>query len=113
MINRGNIKIWFSTLYEETTEIQVLALIGRKVIQSCGELLQKLTKTIYKFCEENREDKQLSTHIEKSISLNKQLTDLSMKVVVDGMMDPEKLALLRWTLCISLDMSLLPTSELG
>ena len=79
-----------STLYEGTTEIQSLDLIGRKVIQSRGELLQKFTKIIHKFCEENRDNKQLSTHIEKLTSLNKQWIDLSMKVAVDGMMDPEE-----------------------
>ncbi len=79
-----------STLYEGTTEIQSLDLIGRKVIQSRGELLQKFTKIIHKFCEENRENKQLSSHIEKLSSLNKQWIDLSMKVAVDGMMDPEE-----------------------
>lgn len=79
-----------STLYEGTTEIQALDLIGRKVIQSRGELLQKFTKIIHKFCEENSEDKQLSTHIEKLTSLNKQWIDLSMKVAVDGMMNPEE-----------------------
>ncbi|MDN8286296.1 acyl-CoA dehydrogenase C-terminal domain-containing protein [Acinetobacter baumannii] len=79
-----------STLYEGTTEIQSLDLIGRKVIQSRGELLQKFTKIIHKFCEENRENKQLSSHIENLSSLNKQWIDLSMKVAVDGMMDPEE-----------------------
>lgn len=79
-----------STLYEGTTEIQSLDLIGRKVIQSRGELLQKFTKIIHKFCEENRDNKQLSSHIEKLSSLNKQWIDLSMKVAVDGMMDPEE-----------------------
>lgn len=79
-----------STLYEGTTEIQSLDLIGRKVIQSRGELLQKFTKIIHKFCEENRDNKQLSSHIEKLTVLNKQWIDLSMKVAVDGMMDPEE-----------------------
>lgn len=79
-----------STLYEGTTEIQSLDLIGRKVIQSRGELLQKFTKIIHKFCEENQDNKQLSSHIEKLTALNKQWIDLSMKVAVDGMMDPEE-----------------------
>ena len=79
-----------STLYEGTTEIQSLDLIGRKVIQSRGELLQKFTKIIHKFCEENQDNKQLSSHIEKLIALNKQWIDLSMKVAVDGMMNPEE-----------------------
>lgn len=79
-----------STLYEGTTEIQSLDLIGRKVIQSRGELLQKFTKIIHKFCEENQDNKQLSSHIEKLTALNKQWIDLSMKVAVDGMMNPEE-----------------------
>lgn len=79
-----------STLYEGTTEIQSLDLIGRKVIQSRGELLQKFTKIIHKFCEENRDLQATPSHIEKLCLLNKQWSGLSMKVTVDGVIDPEE-----------------------
>lgn len=79
-----------STLYEGTTEIQSLDLIGRKVIQSRGELLQKFTTIIHKFCEENGKPGVVADLVQKLDALNKQWVDLSMKVAVDGMMDPDE-----------------------
>lgn len=79
-----------STLYEGTTEIQSLDLIGRKVIQSRGELLQKFTKIIHKFCEQNKGHKVVGDFVTRLDALNKQWIDLSMKVAVDGMMDPDE-----------------------
>ena len=45
-----------STVYEGTTGIQALDLIGRKVMGSGGELLRKYTKQVHKFCQEASTD---------------------------------------------------------
>lgn len=44
-----------STLYEGTTGIQALDLLGRKVMMTQGESLKTFTKVIHKFCAANAE----------------------------------------------------------
>jgi len=44
-----------ATLYEGTTGIQALDLLGRKVMMTQGESLKTFTKVIHKFCEANAE----------------------------------------------------------
>ncbi|MBK8969906.1 MAG: acyl-CoA dehydrogenase C-terminal domain-containing protein [Hahellaceae bacterium] len=79
-----------STLYEGTTEIQALDLLGRKIIHSRGELLQKFSRIIHQFCAEHRKHPVIGTSVEKLDALNQQWVDLSMKVAFDGMMDPDE-----------------------
>jgi hypothetical protein len=38
-------------LYEGTTQIQALDLLGRKVLQTQGGMLRNFTKVIHKFCQ--------------------------------------------------------------
>lgn len=45
-----------STLYEGTTGIQALDLLGRKVLMTQGESLRRFTKIIHQFCQTNADD---------------------------------------------------------
>lgn len=69
-----------ATVYEGTTGIQALDLIGRKVLGSGGELLRVYTKEIYKFCQGEAENTALASHIEKLSALNKQWGELTMDI---------------------------------
>lgn len=69
-----------STVYEGTTGIQALDLLGRKVLGSGGELLRLYTKEIHKFCETEKSNPALSAHTEKLAALNKQWGELTMHV---------------------------------
>jgi len=69
-----------SMVYEGTTGIQALDLLGRKVMGTGGELLRKFTKQIYKFCEANKNDPAMQEFIEPLSALNKEWGDASMKI---------------------------------
>lgn len=67
-----------STVYEGTTGIQALDLIGRKVMGSGGELLRKYTKQIHQFCESNKESETLAPLTDKLAEHNKLWGDLTV-----------------------------------
>ncbi len=45
-----------SCLYEGTTEIQAIDLLGRKVLGTQGAMLKDFTKMIHKFAEANKDN---------------------------------------------------------
>lgn len=69
-----------STIYEGTTGIQALDLIGRKVMGSGGELLRKFTKIIHKFCQAESDNPALSSYIPKVQSLNGKWGEITMQI---------------------------------
>ena len=69
-----------SMVYEGTTGIQALDLIGRKVLGSGGELLRNYTKEIYKFCKANEADEALKEQVEQLMALNTQWGELTMAI---------------------------------
>ena len=69
-----------SMVYEGTTGIQALDLIGRKVLGTGGELLRNYTKEIYKFCKANEADEGLKEQIEQLLALNTQWGELTMEI---------------------------------
>jgi hypothetical protein len=69
-----------STVYEGTTGIQALDLLGRKVLGSGGELLRVYTKEIHKFCQLHAGNAALAAHIEKLGALNKQWGELTVEL---------------------------------
>lgn len=79
-----------ATLYEGTTEIQSLDLLGRKVILTQGKLLKNFTDIIEEFCQQHQNNKSASLFIKKLNSLNQEWQDLSMRVGVSGMIDREE-----------------------
>lgn len=79
-----------SMLYEGTTGIQALDLLGRKVLMSQGEVLKKFTKVIHKFCEANKEHALAAEFITPLATLNKEWGELTMHVGLAAMQNPEE-----------------------
>ncbi|GAB5452304.1 MAG: phenylacyl-CoA dehydrogenase [Halioglobus sp.] len=78
-----------STLYEGTTGIQALDLIGRKVLGSGGKLLLEFTAIIEAFCEENAGD-DLAEFTEPLKAAKDEWTELSMKIGEAAMANPDE-----------------------
>ncbi|MDO6421301.1 acyl-CoA dehydrogenase C-terminal domain-containing protein [Saccharophagus degradans] len=79
-----------SMLYEGTTGIQALDLLGRKVLMSQGEVLRKFTKVIHKFCEANKDNAAISEFVEPLAQLNKEWGDVTMHIGLAAMENPEE-----------------------
>ena len=69
-----------STIWEGTTGIQALDLIGRKVMGSGGALLRNFTKVMHKFCEAQKDTADMAQFCEPLATLNKQWGELTMKI---------------------------------
>jgi alkylation response protein AidB-like acyl-CoA dehydrogenase len=82
-----------ATLYEGTSGIQALDLLGRKVLGNQGKSLMSFTKMMYVLCKEN-------SHIDKDSELGKQLAtlksyskewpDITMKIGAKAMKNPDE-----------------------
>ncbi|XID74282.1 acyl-CoA dehydrogenase C-terminal domain-containing protein [Alkanindiges sp. WGS2144] len=77
-------------LYEGTTEIQALDLLGRKVLQTQGALLKDFTKIIHKFCEANKDNADMAEFVEPLAALNKEWGDLTMQIGMKAMQNPDE-----------------------
>jgi hypothetical protein len=78
------------TIYEGTTGIQALDLLGRKVLISQGEALKQFTKVIHVFCKENADDEQMKEFIEPLQQLNKEWGEITMKLGMTAMKNREE-----------------------
>jgi hypothetical protein len=76
-------------LYEGTTGIQALDLIGRKVLGSGGKLLMGFTKLIHQFCKEH-EDNGVQKFVAPLASYNKEWGELTMKIGEAAMENPDE-----------------------
>ncbi|EAR09540.1 acyl-CoA dehydrogenase C-terminal domain-containing protein [Reinekea blandensis] len=77
-------------LYEGTTGIQALDLLGRKVLMSQGESLKGFTKIVHKFCKANAENETLKPLVEKLAALNKEWGEITMQVGMKAMQNREE-----------------------
>lgn len=80
-----------STLYEGTTGIQSLDLLGRKVMGSGGALLATFTKRVHKFCSANAADEQLAMFIEPLALLNTHWGELTAEIGGRALNNPEEI----------------------
>ncbi len=80
-----------TTIYEGTTGIQALDLLGRKVLQSQGESLKLFTKQIHLFCKENADNAELKELVEQLSAVNREWGDLTMKIGMAAMKNPEEI----------------------
>lgn len=80
-----------ATIYEGTTGIQSLDLIGRKVLGSGGKLLRNFTKLIHKFCEANKDNGMLTELVPILADANAQWGDITMKVGEKAMENPDEI----------------------
>lgn len=77
-------------IYEGTNGIQALDLLGRKVLGSQGKLLRGFTKIVHKFCAANADHPQLGSFVAQLNGLNQQWGDLTMKVGMAAMKNPDE-----------------------
>jgi hypothetical protein len=80
-----------STIYEGTTGIQALDLIGRKVMGSGGKLLRNLTKHIYKYCAALQGNDELANYVAALIEANQEWGELTIRVGEKAMGNPDEI----------------------
>jgi len=74
-----------ATIYEGTTGIQALDLLGRKVLMSQGQSLKNFTKIVHKFCQAEEGNEELAPFITKLNEYNKEWGDVTMKIGMSAM----------------------------
>jgi len=79
-----------SCLYEGTTGVQALDLLGRKVLMTQGEALKVFTKIVHKFCQANENNEAIKPFVEQLAKLNKEWGELTMKIGMAAMKDREE-----------------------
>jgi len=72
-------------LYEGTTGIQALDLLGRKVLMSQGEILKRFTKIIHKYCVSQAANKNLAEFIQPLSVLNTEWGELTLHIGMAAM----------------------------
>lgn len=77
-------------LYEGTTGIQALDLLGRKVLMSQGELLKRFTKVVHKFCKANEADESMAEFVAPLAGINNEWGELTMHIGLAAMENPEE-----------------------
>ncbi|WP_426414921.1 phenylacyl-CoA dehydrogenase [Aestuariirhabdus sp. LZHN29] len=79
-----------SMLYEGTTGVQALDLLGRKVLMTQGEALKGFTKVVHGFCKQNAEEASLKEFVEPLAALNKEWGEMTMKIGMTAMSNREE-----------------------
>ena len=79
-----------SMMYEGTTGIQALDLLGRKILMTQGGALKNFTKIVHKFCQTNEANDAIKGLVEPLAKLNKEWGDITMKVGMAAMKDREE-----------------------
>ena len=69
-----------ATIYEGTTGIQALDLLGRKVLMTQGESLRRWTKIIHGFCKEQADNADLQEFIAPLSEANREWGELTMAI---------------------------------
>ena len=81
-------------LYEGTTGIQALDLLGRKVLGTRGKALDPVTSFILEFCKHARRRKEIRPYVKKLVRLTRQWRSLTRKIGFAAMsLSPEKMVL--------------------
>jgi len=79
-----------STIYEGTTGIQALDLLGRKILMTQGATLRQFTKMIHVLCKEVSEQAELKGMAAMLTDLNKEWGDVTMKIGMSAMKNHEE-----------------------
>jgi alkylation response protein AidB-like acyl-CoA dehydrogenase len=74
-----------ATMYEGTTGIQALDLLGRKILMTQGASLKQFTKIVHLFCKEQADNEDMKVFIEPLAKANKGWSDMIMKVGMAAM----------------------------
>lgn len=76
-------------LYEGTTEIQALDLLGRKVLGSQGKLLTNFVKIIQAFCDDNKDNDEMGQFIRPLAKHLKEWGDLTARIGMQATENPD------------------------
>ncbi|OED45031.1 acyl-CoA dehydrogenase [Endozoicomonas sp. (ex Bugula neritina AB1)] len=79
-----------SMLYEGTTGIQALDLLGRKILMTQGETMRVFTKKVHKFCKAQSDNEKLKEFIDPLVALNAEWGDMTMKIGMKAMQNREE-----------------------
>ena len=79
-----------STIYEGTTGIQALDLLGRKVLQTQGAALRPWTKVIHKYCESLADNGDMAEFTGPLAAANKEWGDVTMAIGAKAMQNIEE-----------------------
>ncbi len=77
-------------LYEGTTGVQALDLLGRKVLMTRGETLRRFTKVIHKFCQAQAGNPEAEEFVEPLAELNREWGELTTQIGMKAMVDQEE-----------------------
>ncbi len=77
-------------LYEGTTGIQALDLLGRKILMNQGESLRKFTKQVHKFCQAEEGNEELAALIAPLAKANKEWGDITMQIGMKAMQNRDE-----------------------
>lgn len=80
-----------ATLYEGTTGIQSLDLLGRKVLGSGGKTLALLIHEITHFCRSCEGNEQLALHAAQLATLSQEWQELSLYIACQAEQDPDQI----------------------
>ncbi len=80
-----------TTLYEGTTQIQALDLLGRKVLQLQGEGLKLFLQEISAFCEKHATDAALASFVGPLVVAAKDWSDLTMDIARRSATNPDEM----------------------
>jgi hypothetical protein len=69
-----------ATLYEGTTGIQALDLLGRKVLGDRGKALKLVRSFVFDFCKRARKRKELRPYVRKLVKLTRQWKSLTRRI---------------------------------
>jgi len=69
-----------TTIYEGTTQIQALDLLGRKIMQLQGAGMRRFLAMIQEFCEENAKDEALTEFVLPLAEVTKQWGELTIEI---------------------------------
>jgi hypothetical protein len=78
-------------LYEGTTEIQALDLLGRKVLQTQGGMLKNFTRIVHKFCQALEGDAAMAEFVQPLVARNKQWGEITTRIGLKAMQNPEEI----------------------
>ena len=79
-----------ATLYEGTTGIQALDLLGRKVLGTQGKSLMSFTKLMHKLCKENADNEAQQDLLNVLAKYSKEWPELTMKIGGKAMKNPDE-----------------------
>ena len=77
-------------LYEGTTGVQALDLLGRKVLMTQGETMRIFTKKVHKFCKAHKDNEKIGAFIKPLTALNKEWGDMTVQIGMKAMQDREE-----------------------